>query len=195
MAAPQPGQHQKGLRLPRRRLLRAGLAFAVLAAAGSVVALVRTRGYHLSDERAKKLVALSPWQLILVEHVARRIAAPDVQGPAIPSADDTDVAGFVDQYVSHLPARMRHDLTSLFGFVEHVAPLSLRLSARFTRLSPADQDRVLASLESADEGIFRGAFAALKALVFMGYYRDPRTWAIPGYDGPYVGRPEGGWTR
>ncbi|MBL8609283.1 MAG: hypothetical protein JNL38_18280 [Myxococcales bacterium] len=41
--------------------------------------------------------------------------------------------------------------------------------------------------------LLRGGFAGLKSLIFMGYYRDPRTWAILGYDGPRVGRPERGW--
>jgi len=29
--------------------------------------------------------------------------------------------------------------------------------------------------------------------VMMGYYRDPRTWGVLGYDGPLMNRPEGGW--
>jgi hypothetical protein len=36
--------------------------------------------------------------------------------------------------------------------------------------------------------MLRGAFSALKALVLMGYYRDPSTWAILGYTGPLVAR-------
>ena len=67
------------------------------------------------------------------------------------------------------------------------------VSARFTRLSPGDQDRVLASLESSDQDLLRGGFEGLKALVFMGYYRDPRTWKILDYAGPMVSRPERGW--
>jgi hypothetical protein len=32
----------------------------------------------------------------------------------------------------------------------------------------------------------RGGFEGLKALLFMGYYRDARTWRVIGYDGPRV---------
>jgi len=125
----------------------------------------------------------------------RRIAAPDDDSPDIPTTDDTDVAGFADAYVARLPAGLRRDLLRAVAFVEHLAPLGVGCAARFTRLSAADQDRVLASLESSGQDLLRGAFEGLKALVFMGYYRDPRTWRILRYDGPRVGRPDEGWWR
>ena len=151
---------------------------------------MRTRGYAVPAEVAAKLEALAPWQYVVVQSVARRIAAPDV--PSIPTTDDTDVAGFVDGYVARLPRRLRRDLLRALGFVEHLAPLGVGFASRFTRLAPADQDRVLASLESNAVDLLRGAFDGLKSLVFMGYYRDPRTWTILRYDGPIVGRPEAG---
>jgi hypothetical protein len=79
------------------------------------------------------------------------------------------------------------------AYLEHVAPLAVGLVSRFTALSPAAQDRVLASLERSPYDLLRAGFDGLKALVFMGYYRDARTWGIVGYDGPLVRRPEGGW--
>jgi hypothetical protein len=138
---------------------------------------------------------LSPWQYVVVQSVARRIAAPDREDAAIPTTDETDVAGFVDRYVARLPRPLRRDLLRALAFVEHLAPLGVGLASRFTRLSASDQDRVLASLESSDQDLLRGAFDGLKSLVFMGYYRDPRTWRILGYDGPRVDRPDAGWWR
>jgi hypothetical protein len=52
---------------------------------------------------------------------------------------------------------------------------------------------VLASVEASSSDLLRAGFDGLKSLVFMGYYRDPRTWGILGYDGPLVNRPRGGW--
>jgi hypothetical protein len=176
----------------RRRFLKLGVVGGALVATGSIVAVVRTRGYDLPAERAASLKSLAPWQLIVVEHVARRIAAPDRPG-AVPSADDVDVAGFVDGYVAGMDAALRRDLLRLFGYVEHVAPLASGFVSRFTRLGAADQDAVLAALEASDSDLLRGGFAGLKSLVFMGYYRDARTWKALAYDGPLVGRPEGGW--
>jgi hypothetical protein len=175
----------------RRRLLKAAIAGGALLAIGSVVAFVRTRGYHVSAERAAKLVALEPWQLVVVEHVARRIAQPDRIG--VPNADDVDVAMFVDAHVASLHPTVRRDLLRLLGYVEHVAPIATGRTKRFTELAPSDQDAVLAALEASGQDLLRGGFAGLKALVFMGYYRDARTWTLLGYDGPLVNRPEGGW--
>ena len=56
-----------------------------------------------------------------------------------------------------------------------------------------DQDAVLASVESSSIDLLRAGFDGLRSLVFMGYYRDARTWSLVGYDGPLVNRPPGGW--
>ena len=178
-------------RTSRRRFL--ALAGGALVAASGAVAVVRTRGYAIPAEVLAKLEVLSAWQYVVVQHVARRIAAPDRDDPSIPTPDETDVVGFVDGYVARLPPALKRDLLRALAFVEHLAPLGVGCASRFTRLSPDDQDRVLASLESSDQDLLRGAFDGLKSLVFMGYYRDPRTWRILAYDGPIVGRPERGW--
>jgi hypothetical protein len=186
-------RHSARVSVTRRRFLKV-VGGAVLAAS-SVVAVVRTRGYDVSPERAARLQALSPWQLVVVTHLARRVAAPDRDDAAIPTPDDVDVPGFIDAYVARMPAPLRRDLLRCFAYVEHIAPLRSGLSSRFTRLAEADQDRVLAAMEASDQTLLRGAFAGIKSLVFMGYYRDPRTWPIVGYDGPLVNRPAAGWSR
>jgi Gluconate 2-dehydrogenase subunit 3 len=175
----------------RRRVLQAGVG-AALVLGGSAVAFVRTRGYALPAGRV--LTAFAPWQFIVVEHAARRITAPDRPGDAsIPTAGALDVAGFVDGWVSRMDARVRRDLGRFLGYLEHLAPVAAGHSARFTRLPPAEQDEVLAAVESSSTDLLRAGFDGLRSLVFMGYYRDPRTWGIAGYDGPLVGRPPGGW--
>ena len=163
-----------------------------LLLAGSGVALVRTRGYDLPAERARALECFAPWHAVVFDAVARRIAAPDEVGDA-PSVDDVGVTAFVDKYVASMHPAMRRDVLRLLGFVEHVAPLLARRASRFSRLGPDDQDAVLRALEASDEGMLRGAFAGLKSLVFMGYYRDPRTWKLLAWPGPLVSRPSGGW--
>jgi len=159
----------------------------IVAAVGGTVARIRSQGYGVT--RAKPLVSLTPLELAVVEHAARRITASDRPGdPSIPSADDVDVAGFVDAYVARMAPTMRRDLGRAFLYLEEIAPLTLGLTSRFTLLPPEDQDRVLEALETGPVVLLRGAFAGIKSLVFMGYYRDPRTWTILGYGGPWVGR-------
>jgi Gluconate 2-dehydrogenase subunit 3 len=165
----------------------------VLVCCSAVAGTLRTRGYAL--EPGRRLVVLAPWEFIVVQHAARRIAAPDVPGAggSAPAADEVDVAGFVDVWVARMHRGLRRDVGRLLVFIEHFAPLTIGFTSRFTRLDAAEQDRVLASVESSSSDIVRSCFEGLKALVFMGYYRDPRTWRIVGYDGPLVGRPARGW--
>jgi hypothetical protein len=141
---------------------------------------------------------MSAWQWSVVEHAARRITAPDTPGAdrgsvPVPTSDEVDVVGFFDGWVSRMPERVRRDLGRFLAYLEHVAPLALGHRARFTRLTPDEQDRVLASLEASSHDLLRAGFEGVKSLVFVGYYRDAGTWSIAGYDGPLVGRPTGGW--
>jgi hypothetical protein len=181
-------------RITRRQLLRRGALVSLgLLGAGSVLAVVRTRGYAVPAGR--RLVAMSAWQLVVVQHAARRIVAPDrPDDPSIPTADALDVAGFVDEWMARLPPPVKRDLGRMLAVIEHAAPLATGFASRFTRLAPPEQDRVLASLEGSSVDLLRAGFDGLKALVLMGYYRDARAWGIVGYDGPLVGRPAGGWT-
>ena len=177
------------LRLTRRGLLK-GAALAAMAG-GAALAVARTAGYVVPAGR--RLVSLEGWRFVVVEHVARRIVAPDREDGSVPTADAIDVAGFVDAWMVQLPEGTRRDLRRFLAYLEHVAPLQVGAIARFTRLSGAAQDKVLASLEASSSDPLRAGFEGLRSLVFLGYYSDPRTWRILGYDGPLVGRPAGGW--
>ena len=171
----------------RRRFLRGAVAAGTIAALSGVVGLVRSRGYAAPPA---PLAALSPAEYAVVRAAAARICAADAAGVVTP--EETDVAGFVDAYVARMPAPLRRDLRRFLGFLEQLAPLRVGAASRFSRLGGPEQDRVLAALEASSSDLLRGGFAGLKALVFMGYYRDPRTWTIAGYDGPWVkavGRP------
>ncbi len=175
----------------RRRLLQASLA-AALVMGGVAAAILRARGYR--PPQGRKLVSLSGWQFVVVQHAARRITAADrQQDSSIPSADDVDAVGFVDAWLARVDARFRRDLGRFLAYLEHAAPLACGFGSRFSRLTPLEQDRVLSSVESSQSELLRAGFDGIRSLVFMGYYRDARTWRAVGYDGPWVGRPAGGW--
>jgi hypothetical protein len=175
----------------RRRLLRASLVGA-LVLGGIAVAVFRARGYRIPQGR--KLLSLSGWQFVVVQHAARRITAADRQDDSsIPSADEVDVVGFVDAWVARVDARFRRDLGRFLAYLEHAAPLACGFGSRFSFLAPIEQDRVLSSIQSSHSDLLRAGFDGIRSLVFMGYYRDARTWRAVGYDGPWVGRPAGGW--
>jgi hypothetical protein len=192
-ATMREGEGRQGAAVPRRQILRSAAGLAVVLAA-SGLAIGRTRGYALPAGRTP--VWMSAWQWVVVEQAARRIAAADVEtaaGRQVPTADDLDVVGFFDGWVARMPERVRRDLGRFLAYLEHLAPLAAGHASRFSRLGPADQDRVLESLEQSRHDLLRAGFEGLKSLVFIGYYRDARTWPIVGYDGPLVGRPPGGW--
>lgn len=180
-----------GAKASRRQVLRAGAGLALVLAGGALAA-ARTGGYRLAPGR--RLLWMSAWQLAVVEHAARRVTAADRAGDeSIPAADELDVAGFFDAWVARMPARVRRDLGRFLAYLEHVAPLGAGHASRFTRLGPDEQDEVLSSVERSRHDLLRAGFDGLKSLIFIGYYRDPRTWKIIDYDGPLVGRPPDGW--
>lgn len=179
-------------KVSRRLLLKSAVAVAVTAAIAGPIAVVRSSGYVYFAR--SPLRALSTWQAVVVDAAAGRVLAADRPGdPTILSPHDVDVVGFVDAYVAGMPADLRRDLLRLVAYVEHVAPLACGFASRFSRLAPADQDHVLAAMQESHVDLLRGGFDALKSLLYMGYYRDPRTWAIVDYDGPWIDRPKGGW--
>ena len=177
--------------MSRRHVLKTAVA-AALAICGSAVAVLRTGGYAAPGGRS--LAVLSAWQFVVVQHVARRITAPDREGDSsIPTADELDVASFVDGWLARLSPRLCRDLGRFLAYLEHVAPLSAGYLSRFSSLHPQAQDRVLAAVESSSSDLLRAGFDGLRSLVFLAYYRAPSTWRIIGYDGPLVGRPASGW--
>jgi len=164
--------------------------------ATGVATMLRTGGYDRSDRRIAYLRALPWWQLAVVDAFADRVCAADVayDAPgAPPTPSEVDVTLFVDAYVADSAPEIRRDLLAAFGALEHAFPALAGEAHRFTALSPARQDDVLRALERSPIDLVRGAFNGLKCLVMMGYYRDPRTWGVLGYDGPLVMRPIGGW--
>jgi hypothetical protein len=183
-------------KLPRRSVVQAAVAGVALAFCGAATTVWRMQGYDVDPSR--RLLYFAPWQMSVLEHAARRIAAsdaddPESPGPAAPSPDDVDVAGYIDGAAARMHPSLRRDLARFVVYLEQLAPLACGYLSRFTRLEPEEQDRVLASLEASSHDLLRAGFEGLKALVFMGYYRHPRTWAVLGYDGPLLRRPPRGW--
>ncbi len=164
-----------------------GAALAV----GGVLAW-HTRGYEVPPDTARTLRALGPKEFLVVQALAARIVRPDA--PDMPTPDEVGVATFVDGLIARLDAANRADLLRLLHVVEHALPLASGHASRFTQLPGPAQDAVLTAMMTSRVPLLRGAFEALKSLCVMGYFRDARSWAGIGYDGPLVGRPVGGWT-
>ncbi len=177
--------------------MRLGVGGALLLGAGGVLAY-QSSGYELAAATREALYALSPKEYLVVQAVASRMLRADEPGEgeaAYPSPEELGVAASIDVFVARLDAANRADLRRLLHVVEHLLPLGAGYASRFTRLSGADQDRVLEAMETSPVGLLRGAFNALKALCAMGFFSDPLTWGPIGYDGPMVARPPAGWVE
>ena len=181
----------------RRRFVRLGLGGALLLSAGGVLAY-QSSGYEVPRSVADGLYALSAKEYRIVEAIASRMLRADEPGDgeeAYPSPEELGVAASIDVFVARLDAANRADLRRLLHVVEHVMPWGAGFASRFTRLSGAEQDRVLEAMETSPIGLLRGAFNALKALCAMGFFSHPLTWGPLGYDGPLVARPREGWVE
>ena len=181
--------------MQRRSFLRGALAWTALGGA-TALSLARFVAYDRGDRRIAYMRALSAWQVAVVDALAERMCAADVayDAPfAPPSPRDAQVVEFVDAFIAESEPALRRDLMAAIGALEHLFPVLARHARRFSSLSSTAQDEVLRAMETSSVDLVRGAFAGLKSVVMMGYWRDPRTWGAIGYDGPLANRPAGGW--
>jgi hypothetical protein len=169
--------------LTRRRFLRRTLGGAALLALGGTV-LRHLSGYSLDADTASQLRALSPKQYLVARAIFRRMLAPDERGA--PDPDLVGVALTVDGYIARLPEELASDLRALLELVEHSPALFDFRASRFTHLDQAGQDAVLSRWASSRIELRRRGFQALKALAMMGYYGDPRAYALLDYPGPQL---------
>jgi hypothetical protein len=185
--------------LSRRALFGRALA-GIGAGVGAVATGLgawRFAGYFVDPSRATRLQVLDAWELCVVDALGDRLCALDVAEDSIgapPTAREVDVGLFFDGYLAGAASDVQRDLRGALALVEHLWPLRCGARHRFTSLVASEQDRTLAALERAPVELLRGCFFGLKSVVMMGYWRDPRTWGVLGYDGPLVARPSEGWT-
>jgi hypothetical protein len=170
-------------KVSRRRFLRRTLLGGALLALGATV-LRHLSGYSLDAETRGRLLALSPKQFLVLRAILRRILAADERGA--PDPEIVGVALSVDRYLALLPDELASDVRALIELVEHSPALFDARLSRFTHLDEAGQDAVLRGWESSRIELRRRGFQALKSLAMMGYYGDPRAYALLDYRGPLL---------
>jgi hypothetical protein len=179
-------------RLTRRRLLRLGIGSAIAVGVGGILVWHST-GYDVPDRIRRRLRALGPKELVVVEAIAERLLRSD--GGAFPDPAQLEIALFVDGFLERIHPDDVTDLRRLLSLLEHVLPLRSGFASRFTRLDGAARDHVLAAMQTSSVAALRGAHDSLRSLCAMAYFHRPETWTALGYDGPLVGRPAGGWAE
>ena len=183
-SAPVAGDNANGNALGRRRFLRLGLFGAALLGAAGV--LGRNVGGYAWPEGAAPPKVLSQKELLVLAAAVARLVAPDADDA--PPADALAIARFIDDYLGNMDVALRRDVSALLQLLEHGSSLFRLRATRFTHMDTAEQDRTLDDWADSGLAVRRQGFQGLRALAFLGYYRDDRTFAMLGYAGPMVPR-------
>ena len=110
----------------------------------------------------------------------------------VPETAELDAAGqarffgIIDEALQIREPSVRRQF-SIFLSVLRWAPL-FRFGTSLDRLSPERQDAALRWFEDCPISLLRKGFWGLKAMVFMGYYGQPETNELVGYEPEFDGR-------
>ena len=168
----------------RRSFLRVGLAGGALLTLSAIVGRSLT-GYSLPPGTPRPRT-LSEKELLVLAAAVARLVAPD--GPDAPPADPLALALWLDGHLATMDAAIVADVRALLHFVEHGGPLFRLRATRFTRMGAAEQDATLDAFADSPLALRRQGLQGLRALAFLAYYRDDRTFALLGYPGPMIAR-------
>lgn len=168
----------------RRRFLRTGLFGGALLSLSAIVGRSLS-GYHLPASAARPRT-LSEKELLVLAAIVMRIVAPDAADA--PPADGLAMASWLDGYLGGMDPELVKDVRALLHFVEHGGPLFRLRATRFSHMSDLEQDATLAAFADSPIAVRRQGLQALRALGFLAYYREDRTFAMLGYPGPMIGR-------
>jgi len=112
--------------------------------------------------------------------------------PEAPQVRDTRAVATVDAVCLGLDPAVSSVLPLALLLVEW-GPLLFDLRfARFTTLGADEQDASLRSWMTSRLALRRTAFLGLRNLCFLGWYSQPESWSLIGYQGPLIRRADAG---
>ncbi len=163
----------------RRRFLATGLFGGALLGLGGLLESSR-----YSYPNAGGLRALSGKQLATLS------AAAACFSPIGSAPTPEEIARWLDGYLASAPEHVRADVLRLISLLEHGPQLFLSSPRRFSALSLEARERHLVGWADSRLALRRAGYAAVRELVSLARYSDPRAWSAIGYGGPVVPR---GW--
>jgi hypothetical protein len=178
LSHPEPGP----VTLSRRSVIKRGLLGGALLAAGGAGVLALRGGAEVPLP-PDGLLVFSPAQYAVLDAVARRMVRPRAGWPTV---DQIGVARAADRIAARTEPSAQKELRQLLGLFENgLAGFLFGGRTRpFTRLDPAEQDRVLAEWRDSRIAVRRTGYSALRTLVLAAYYQSPAIWPAVGYGGP-----------
>lgn len=145
------------------------------------VGFLGTRSTRRGTPPPKPLSVLDEDEYAVMDAIAARIVAPAPDAPPL-----GETAWNADQLLAASDPSVQKEVKQLLGLFEN-ALAGFLFGGRvtpFTRLEPAEQDRVLREWQQSRLLVRRTGFSALKTLAVAGYYGTSRTWAFMSYPGP-----------
>jgi len=112
--------------------------------------------------------------------------------PDAPRVRDTRAVATVDAVCRGLDPAVSGVLPLALLLFEWGPPLFDLRFARFTTLGPDEQDASLRSWMTSRLALRRTAFLGVRNLCFLGWYSQPETWSLIGYQGPLLRRAAAG---
>ena len=122
---------------------------------------------------------------ILTQVVERMVASGE---PDMPRVRDTRAVATIDALCASLSPDLTGPLPALLSLVDWAPALFELRFARFTKLSPDEQDASLRGWMQSRIGLRRMGFLALRNLAMLGWYAQDESWPAVGYAGPLLRR-------
>jgi hypothetical protein len=168
--------------LTPRATRRAFLRLAGASAALTALAQIRTLPGAAATASDDRFFAAHERE-ILTQIVERMV---ETGIPEAPRVRETRAVETIDGLCRQLGSEVAGPLTLALRLFEY-GPILFDLTfSRFTRMSAAQQDASLAAWMQSRLALRRQAFLALRNLSLLGYWSQPETWPLIGYQGPLL---------
>lgn len=109
---------------------------------------------------------------------------PPVRG--LPSAQDLDIAGYLDRFLAEESATVRKQMKQALLLLEYGGFWYGPERCRFTRMTAGAQEAYLRGWLESSSPFRRQVAQTFRRAAFNTYYGDERTWDAIGYEGPLV---------
>jgi len=106
-----------------------------------------------------------------------------VEGSILTPPDKVPVIANIDAMLGVMHASIREDVLVLFDLFEYSSIFSTQLS-RFSQLDNEDARTHIEACQSSSLFIQRAVVTAMKKFIYIGYWRDEKTWGPIEFDGP-----------
>lgn len=174
-------RRSRGTRLSATR--RGFLRLAGASAAFTALAQVRALPAPAAEEPTREGFFDMRETNILTQIVERMV---DSGEPGAPAVRETRAVATIDTLCRRLDPGITGPLPLALRLFEY-GPIVFDLSfSRFSRMGNAQKDASLEAWRTSRLALRRRAFLALRNLAFLGYYSQPETWPLIGYQGPFL---------